>query len=136
MRKSNANLALGLTACIALVILVAPAVFAAAPTYPANAITKTAIVQAKIGGYQGVLVNYTSSFSSSFDGFVYMDLTNSAGQTVAWAAGYCSFSPGAKAQCFAAVPLSLASGSYTASVFVVTSTGVTVSGTSSLKVTI
>lgn len=128
-------MALGLAACLTFAF-VAPSALAATAAYPTSAITKLASVQTQVGGFQGVLMNYTSSFSSSFEGFVYMDLTNGAGETVAWNLGSCSFSPGTTNQCFVPVPLSVTSGTYTASVFVVTSTGIPVSTTASLKVTL
>ncbi len=136
MRRNGFGLALSLAACTTLVLLVVPAALAATPAYPATAVTATGIVQTKLSGYQGVLVNYSSTFSTSFSGFVYMDLTNTAGQTVVWNVAYCGFSASAKAQCFVSIPTSTATGTYTALVFVTTSTGVAVSSTSSVKVTV
>ncbi|MDE1858425.1 MAG: hypothetical protein KGI26_05115 [Thaumarchaeota archaeon] len=136
MRRNGLGLALSLAACTTLVLLVVPAALAATPAYPTTAVTATGIVQTTISGYQGVLVNYTSAFPTTFSGFVYLDLTNAAGQTVAWNVAYCGFSASAKAQCFVSIPLSTAAGSYNAHVFVATSTGVAVSATSSVKVTV
>ena len=136
MRPSRTWLAQGLVASFVLVLFVVPAVAAAAPTYPTTGVARNSIAQTRIGGYQGVLVNYTSTFTSSFDAFVYMDLTNAAGQTVGWNVGYCNFAPSASAKCFVAVPITLASGTYTAHVFAATSTGVAVSVESTVTVTI
>ena len=123
-------------ACLVLALFVVPAAVASSPTYSTGTVSSSGAVQAKVGGYEGVIANFTSAQASSLDGFVYMDLTNAAGQTIAWSIGYCNLSPKATTQCFVSFPLSLASGTYTATMFVTTSTGVAISLTSSLKVTV
>ncbi|MDE1852985.1 MAG: hypothetical protein KGI38_04455 [Thaumarchaeota archaeon] len=122
----------------ALILLSAftPMVTASSPTYATSAITQSGIKQTTINGYPGVLVNYTSTFTTSFGAFVYLDLMNSAGQTVYWNVGYCSFSASQQVQCFVAIAATVAAGSYTAKVFATTTTNVPVSTTGSLSVTL
>src|SRR5579863_8730199 len=124
MQRGSLVLGLCVATCLTLVLIAVPPALATSPTYSTSSIVKSAMVQTKISGYEGVLVNYTSSFPTSTNGFVYMDLTNSAGETVAWNVGSCEFAPAATAQCFVLIPQSVSTGTYSASVFVVTSTGV------------
>ncbi|MDG6985767.1 MAG: hypothetical protein JRM73_03370 [Nitrososphaerota archaeon] len=136
MRQAGFGTKLGLAALMALTLLAVPAALASGPTYSTTTVSTPGSVEAKVGGYQGVIVNVTSSQTSSLGGFVYMDLTNAAGQTVSWNVGYCNISPKATTQCFVSIPLSVATGNYTAAMFVSTPTGVAISTTTSLKVTV
>jgi hypothetical protein len=117
-----------------MLVLQAVPVQAATPNYPNTAVTQSGLKQVTINGYKGVLVNYTSSLSSSFAGIVYMDLFNSVGQVVYWNLGSCSFSQNTLVKCFVSISPSVASGSYTAAIFAVTSTGIALSSTNSVKV--
>jgi hypothetical protein len=110
--------------------------FAASSSYLTTNISQSGIKQTTINGIGGVLVNYTSTFSTSFSSFVYLYLVNPAGQTVYVGLGTCSFAPAQKVQCFAAIAGAVPTGHYTANVFVTTTTGVPVSSTSSLSITI
>lgn len=110
--------------------------YASPSSYLTTGVTQSGIKQTIIGGYTGVLVNYTNSYSSSFSGFVYLDVVNSAGQTVYWNLTSCPFNAAQKAQCFVAISPSPAAGNYTASVFATTTSSVPVSASSPMKLTL
>lgn len=112
---------------------VAPATSQTA-TYMTTGLVQSGIKQSTIGGYNGVLVNYTSSYSSSFTALVYMDVINSLGQSVSWSVVTCSFSANQKVACFVVASSAIPTGMYTANVFATTSSSVPVSVTSSLPV--
>ncbi len=124
-----------LAVCLLLVSM-APLSSAAAPDYLTNAISQSGMKQVTIGSYQGVMVNYTSTYATSFTSFVYLGLTNHAGQVVYWNVASCSFSAGQEVQCFVAVSPTVPSGAYTATVFTTTATDVPVSLVGSLNVTL
>jgi len=109
--------------------------FASAPPYLTTSVTQSGAKQTTIGSYNGVLVNYTSTFASSV-AFVYLDLVNSAGQTVYWNVCSSSLTAGQQSQCFVTISAAVASGNYTAWVFVTTNSGISVSASGSVKVTI
>ena len=87
-----------------------------------------------INNYQGVIVNYTSTYPGSFNGFVYLALANRAGQTAYWNVASCSFSGNQTVQCYVSISPLVPSGTYTARVFVTTAVRVPVSSVSSLVV--
>ena len=89
-----------------------------------------------INNYQGVIVNYTSTYSGSFSGFVYLALANRAGQTVYWNVASCSFSGSQTVQCYVSISPLVPSGTYTARVFVTTAARVPVSPVSSFTATL
>lgn len=113
-----------------------PAGFAAGPTYPTSAVMQSGMKETTIAGYSGVLINYTNGLSTRLSSFVYVYLVNRAGQTIYWGVGSCNFSAGEEVQWFAVFSSTVSSGNYTANLFVTTSTGVPVSTTSSLSVTV
>jgi hypothetical protein len=129
------GIGLAVTVCLLIGLTVAPVGFGAGPTYPTTAITQSGMKETTINEFPGVLVNYTNGFSTQFSSFVYLDLVNQAGQTVYWTVGTCNFSAGEGAQCFVAFS-SAPSGNYTADLFATNTSGVPVSTTSSLSVTI
>jgi methionine-rich copper-binding protein CopC len=92
--------------------------------------------QATIGPSSGVLVNFTSSLTSAFTAFVYLDLVNSAGQTVNVNYANCNLQQGQPTQCFVNLSSSIPSGNYTAKLFAVTTDNVPVSTTGTLRVTV
>jgi hypothetical protein len=133
MPSRRLRLALSVFA-VALVSFAASSALAASPAYPTSDLALKGLKQTTVGGYTGVLANYTSSFAYAFTGFVYLDLTNAAGQTVYLAVGTCSFEQGALSQCFVPMATTLSSGTYTAHVFVTTSTDIAISITGALNV--
>jgi methionine-rich copper-binding protein CopC len=113
-----------------------PAFAQSAPAFPTTAVTTSGIQQATIGPSKGVLVNYTSSLTSPLTAFVYLDLVNSAGQTVYVNIASCNLQQGQLAQCFVSLSSSIPAGAYTAKLFAVTTDSVPVSTTGTLQVTI
>ena len=99
-----------------------------------NGISQSGMKLATIDTYQGVVVNYTSTYSTSFYSFVYLTLVNHAGQVVYWNVASCSFSAAQEVQCFVSISPAVPSGTYTAMVFATTGTRVPVSVVSSLTV--
>ncbi|MDG7013432.1 MAG: hypothetical protein JRN11_03025 [Nitrososphaerota archaeon] len=126
-----------LFALVVLMLLpVAPPGSAASPAYFTNGVSQSGMKLVTIDGYQGVLANYTSTYSGSFYGFVYLALTNTAGQTAYWNVASCSFTGSQTVQCFVTISPTVPPGTYTASVFVTTAARVPVSLASSLNVTL
>jgi hypothetical protein len=113
-----------------------PAASGATSGYLTTGVTQSAIKQATINNYKGVLVNYTSTYSTPLGAFVYLDVVNSAGQTVSWSVGYCSFGAGQKVQCFVTISPTVQTGNYTAWVFATTNSSIPISTFNSVKVTI
>jgi len=130
------GLHLALLAALLLALSTAVPANAVATTYLTGGITQSAIKQSIVNGFGGVLVNYTSTFSSSIATFVYLDLTNSGGQTVYWNLGTCAFAANQSVQCFVPIASTVGKGSYTAYVFVTTNSSIPISMTSSLQVTL
>ncbi|MDG6982553.1 MAG: hypothetical protein JRM74_03770 [Nitrososphaerota archaeon] len=114
----------------------APLGSAAAPTHLTNGVSQSGMKLATIDTYQGVVVNYTSTYSTAFDSFVYLTLVNHAGQVVYWNVASCSFSAAQEVQCFVSISPAVPSGTYTAMAFATTDTGVPVSVVSSHTVTL
>ena len=135
MRRGSRG-ALGLAIGVLALSLAMPVANGASPSYLTTALTQSAIRQATISGYNGVIVNYTNTYSSSFGAFVYLDLVNSAGQAIYWNVGYCSFSAHQEALCFVLISSAVPKGNYTAWVFATTNSSIPVSLPGSLKVTI
>jgi len=135
MRSRSLGLTL-LAACILALSTAVPAVNGATNPYLTVGIIQSAIKQSTVNGIAGVLVNYTSSYSTSIGTFVYLDLANSAGQTVYWNVGTCAFTADQKVQCFVPIASTVAKGNYTASVFVTTNSNIPISRTTSLQVTL
>ena len=132
----NSKPALCLLAALLALSMVVPAASGVSPTYLTTGITQSSIKQTVIGTYDGVLVGYTNTYSSSFGAFVYLDLVNAAGQTTYWNLGSCSFAAHQTVQCFVTISPSVPKGTYTALVFATTETSVPVSASGSLKVTV
>jgi hypothetical protein len=111
-----------------------PAVSQGAPAYATNSLVVSGIRETTVGGFNGVVVNYTSTFASSFTAFVYLDLTNSLGQSVSVNLGFCSFSASQEVGCFVALGTNVPTGVYTAHVFATTTGNVPVSLTRPIQV--
>ena len=136
MDKGRAMATVSMACGLILLSTLAPTAMATSPVFPTTVLVQSGMKYATIGGYSGVLVNYTSSISTSFVAFVYIDLVNSAGQTVYWNVGYCSFAANQKVQCFVPISSTGPGGDYTASAFATTTSNVPVSSSGSLSITI
>ena len=132
----NSKPALRLLAGLLALSMVMPVANGVSATYLTTGIAQSSIKQAVINNYNGVLVGYTNTYTSSFSAFVYLDLVNSAGQTIYLNVGSCSFAPSQTVPCFVAISPSVPKGTYTAQVFATTVTSVPVSIPGSLKVTV
>ena len=104
--------------------------------YLTTTVSHSGIRQTTISGYNGVLVNFTNTLPTAMTAFAYIDLANSAGQTVYWNVGSCSLTPSHVTQCFVSISPAVPAGNYTASVFATTGTGIPVSTVTSVKVTV
>ena len=135
MNYRSISLAL-LASCLLAASTAMPMANGATGPYLTIGIAQSAIKQTTINGYNGVLVNYTSTYSSPIGAFVYLDLASSAGQTVYWNVGACNFAPGQKAQCFVVIASTVPKGIYSASVFATTNSSIPISATASLQVTL
>ena len=126
---------LAITLLLGLSLLsVLPANAAPSPTYSTSSITASSVAEASLAGYQGVLVNYTSSFSANFTAFVFVDLYNQAGQSLFVNVATCAFSAAQEVPCFVPFYPSVPAGSYTATVFAASNASVPVSTTSTLSI--
>jgi hypothetical protein len=113
-----------------------PTASGATNSYLTTSVSQSGIEQKTINISNGVLVNYTSTYSSSLVAFVYLDLANSAGQTIYWNVASCTFAANQMVQCFVIIASTVPKGIYTASVFATTTSSVPLSTTSSVQVTI
>ena len=125
-----------LAACLLTISAAVPVASGVASSYLTIGIAPSADKQATVGQVNGVLVNYTSSYSKPIGTFVYMDLANSAGQTVYWNVATCAFAANQKVQCFVPIASSVAKGIYNATVFLTTNSSIPISTTTFLQVTI
>jgi len=121
-RRLCRSLALGLG--FAILMLALPAVSQTAPSYLTTSVTSTGMKQTGIGGFNGVLVNYTNTLSSPLTVLVYMDVMNPAGQVAGVNAASCNFAANQTVRCFAVFPSSVPSGNYSIQVFATTASGV------------
>lgn len=109
------------------------------PTYPTTSLRATAVTQANISGYQGALVNYSSSLSSTFSAFVYLEVADHAGHAVYINFATVKFVNGSFTnwvQGFVGITPPLPKGNYTALVFATTNSSIPLSTTTSLKLTL
>ena len=98
--------------------------------------TLSSAQQKVIGGYDGVLINYTSAIPSDVTVVVYLDLVNQAGQTVYWNSDSGSLHFTQTNQCFVLISSAAPSGTYGAYFFATTSTGVPISAYKGILVTV
>ncbi len=132
---SRSSLSLSVLVAVGLILLTAVGP-AYATTYLATSVTQTGMQASTLGGYKGVLVSYNDTTSTSFVGFVYLSLSNSAGQSVYVNVATCSFDAGKVVPCFVVISPTMAAGNYTASIFATTTENVAVSAGGSLQVTV
>ncbi len=119
-----------------LLVLMTPIASASAPTsFLTTGFTGSHSGEVTAQGVKGVNVTYTNNFHVSMLAFVYVDLTNSAGQTVFVQATGTLFSAGGSASAFIGF-VGISPGTYTASLFVTTSSGVPISTVTTVQVTL
>jgi hypothetical protein len=118
------------------ILILAGAVPAFATGYLTTTVMPTGLKQTTLSGYDLVRANYTDSSSTSFTGFIYLDLFNSTGRSIFVSIGSCAFVPSQGSTCYVALPLSISPGAYTAKVFATTTENVPISTASSLEVTL
>ena len=135
MTRESLSLAIVFASLIVISGMV-PVVAGASTSYLTTGIVQSGIKQVALNGYNGVLVNYTNTYASPMDAFVYLNLVTSAGQVIYWNLGGCTFAAHQKVPCFVVVASTVPKGVYTASVFVTTNTSVPISTTSTMQVTL
>ena len=120
---------------------VPPAVATTSFFYASNAISTGTLtvssppVQTSIGGFAGVQVSYTNTYSQSMSAFVWVVVKNSNDQTVGIFVGAMTMNSAQTVAAF--VPtFNLASGSYSAAVFATTTSSVAISGTSTVPLSL
>lgn len=131
--------ALGIALALLLAALMLPAAVPAsgqsAPAFATTSLTESGIRQAVFSGFTSVAVNYTSHLSGSILALVYLDLVNStSGQTAYSGIGTCTLPSGQVSECVVAIPPTVRTGVYTASVFAVTTDNVPISATATLQI--
>ena len=137
MKRAKGGAGIAAASALLLLALVAPAFATSAANLTTN-LTVSGSAWVQLGGYPGFAANFTNTQGSSFVGILYVDITNAAGQTVAIATGSATFSANQKVEVFATslAVQGLTSGvPYRAALFMVTTTGIPVSTTTSLNFT-
>ncbi len=133
MSPSNLSASVLVAAALILLTAVGPAY---ATTYLTTSVAQTGVQSSTLGGYKGVLVTYNDTTSTSFVGFVYLTLFNSAGQSDYVNVATCRFDAGHTVGCFVVISPTVAAGNYTAKVFAATTENVAVSASGSMQVTL
>jgi len=121
---------------LSVLMLTVPSVGQTAPAYLTTSVTSTGMKQTILGGYSGVLLNYTNTLSSPLTTLIYMDVLNSAGQVAGVNVATCNFASNQTVRCFVVFPPSVPSGNYTVEVFATTPSGVPISETQTAPVAI
>jgi len=135
--KGSLYIVLAVVLGVLLVSATVPAAAQTAPTFTVTSVTESRMRQATIGGYTGVVVNYTSHLGGGYLVLVYLTLVNATtGQAAYVGVGSCNLPPGQQTQCFVATSPSVPTGIYTASVFAVNTDNVPLSTTSTLQVAV
>jgi len=127
MPQKGLSLCLALALVLALLVLIAPSVAQTSPAYFTTTVVSTGMKQTTLGGFSGVLLNYTNTLSSPLTTLVYMDVLNSVGQVAGVNAATCNFAANQTVSCFIVFPSSVHSGNYSVQVFATTASGVPVS---------
>jgi len=102
----------------------------------ANSVIINSAAKGVLGSYTGISVSATNLWSTSQNLVVFAVWKNGAGQTVAVSTGGLTLAAGATGTAFAPLAGGLPSGSYSVSVFVITTGNNPVSSTSSIAVTL
>ena len=136
MRGGGSKLTVAVAIGLLALSMAAPMAGGATTGYLTSGIALTGMTQTTLNGYEGVLANYTSQFSSPINTLVYMDLVNSARQTVYWNDGACSFAANQKVQCFVFIAGTVPKGVYGAYLFVTTTSNIPISLTKGIQVTV
>ena len=92
--------------------------------------------KATIGGYTGISATYKNTWTSAENEIVFAVWKNGAGQTVAVTTGGLNLAVGATGSAFMPLQAPLASGSYTVSIFVITTSNVPDSVSTPISVTV
>lgn len=122
-----------LLALIATLVIVPVSSATAPSSYLTNALAPSGAQKTTIGPFTGVTITYNNTDSSPLFVFVYLDLVNSAGQTVYVQASSGNISSHGTVQFF--LPISgPASGTYLATLFATTNSGVPVSNGDTISV--
>ena len=106
-----------------------------AQPYLNTTLTATGLKWGQIGGYSGILVNYTSNFPSPLTGLVYARVLSPSNQAVAVSVGSCTFIPNQITTCFEAFSSTLATGTWRITVFASTAGEVPISGENTISLT-
>jgi hypothetical protein len=132
--KGRALVVLAVVFAMALALM--PAAVASGPSsYLTTAFRPLSATVATEGGFKGALVGYVNTLTVAQTAYVYLDLTNSKGQTVLWTLNFRTFQAAENATLFFGF-VTLPSGTYTASVFVTTPASVPLSPTTSFQVSL
>jgi hypothetical protein len=99
---------------------------------PSQSVVINSAAYGTLGSFNGITVTATNVWSTSQNLVVFAVWKNSAGQTVAVTTGGLSLAAGAQGTAFAPLAGGLPSGSYTVSVFVITTGNLPVSSTTSI----
>jgi len=102
---------------------------------PATSVLITSASYGSLGSFNGISVGATNTWSASYNLVVFAVWKNSIGQTVAVTTGGLTLASGASGSAFAPLAGALPSGSYTVSVFVITTGNLPVSSTTSITAT-
>jgi hypothetical protein len=114
-------------------MLLAPQSDAVAATYSTKGFVAIGAAETTQLGTKAVVVNYNNTMSMGVSAFVYMSLTNSAGQTIYIQVFRTSFSAGENGTIIFGLA-GVTAGNYTASLFATTSTLAPVSPVTTLTV--
>jgi hypothetical protein len=107
-----------------------------AQPYLNTTLKATGLKWGQIGGYTGILVNYTSNLPSPITGLVYARVLNPSNQAIAVSVGSCTFVPNQVTTCFEAFSSGLAAGSWRIIVFASTASEVPISGENTTSFTV
>jgi len=102
---------------------------------PATSVIINSASYGSLGSFNGISVTATNTWSASYNLVVFAVWKNSIGQTVAVTTGGLTLASGASGSAFAPLAGALPSGSYTVSVFVITTGNLPVSSTTSITAT-
>jgi hypothetical protein len=118
---------------LSLLLLVPTSTATAPSSFFTDGLQGSGVAQATLGGFSGIAINYNDTYSSPIAVFVYVDLTNSAGQTVFVWNTYGNISSH-KILSFYIPIFGVPPGTYSAAVFALTNSRVPTSGVTHVQV--
>jgi hypothetical protein len=118
---------------VVFLMFLAPQSDAVAATYSTRGFVALGVAETTQLGTKSVVVNYTNTLSIAVSAFIYIYLTNSAGQTINIQLSGTHFSAGQNRTLFFGL-VGVAPGTYTASLFATTNSLVPVSPVTTIKV--